>query len=292
MLPDLPQLDGVRHSYVKVNGFKMHVAEAGAHDGRPVVCLHGWPQSWWCWRKIIPTLAGAGYRVICPDLRGHGWSETPGRGYEKAQFADDLIALLDVLSLERVNLIAHDWGASAGFMAAVDHPHRFERYLALGIVPPFPSRSPAAPLQIWRLYYQLLISAPWSARLLSRPELYSEKVLPSGALRKDAFDEADLALAGALMGNPLRARVSQMVYRSWLAHDMWQVGRGRWSSKGLSVPTRLVIGAGDPVAVRAFIDGFERYADDMTLELLEGVGHFVPEEAPAETSERALAFFG
>src|SRR4051794_4053373 len=105
MLPELPQIDGVRHDFIRVNGFRMHVAEAGAHDGRPVVCLHGWPQAWWCWHKIMPTLAGAGFRVIAPDLRGHGWSETPGAGYEKAQFADDLIALMDALELDRVNLV-------------------------------------------------------------------------------------------------------------------------------------------------------------------------------------------
>jgi pimeloyl-ACP methyl ester carboxylesterase len=287
----MPELDGVRHSWVPVNGFKMHVAEAGAHEGPPVVLLHGWPQSWWCWRKVMPTLAGAGFRVLAADLRGHGWSETPGRGYEKAQFADDLIALLDGLGLDRVDLIGHDWGAMAGFMAAIDHPERFSHYLALGIVPPFPSRSPRALLNGWRLYYQFLLSAPWTPALLRRQALLSRVVLPSGILHGDAFDEFDLRLYDELMAPRIRNDVTSMVYRSFLAREFWTIGAGRWSSRGLKVPTRLVCGAGDPVAVPAFIDGFEEYADDMTFEALDGVGHFVPEEAPAATAERALALF-
>ena len=58
--------------------------------------LHGWPQHWWCWHKVIPELAER-YRVICPDLRGFGWSDAPPRGYDKPQFAADLVALLDAL---------------------------------------------------------------------------------------------------------------------------------------------------------------------------------------------------
>jgi pimeloyl-ACP methyl ester carboxylesterase len=287
----MPSLEGVRHSWVPVNGFKMHVAEAGPDDGRPIVCLHGWPQAWWCWRKVMPPLADAGFRVIAADLRGHGWSETPGRGYEKAQFADDLVALLDALGLDQVGLIGHDWGAMAGFIAAVDHPERFSRYLALGIVPPFPSRSARALLNGWRLYYQFLLSAPWTPALLRRSMLLSRVVLPSGTLHDDAFDDFDLRLYDALMAPRMRSDVTSMVYRSFLAREFWTVGAGRWSSKGLTVPTRLVCGAGDPVAVSAFIDGFEHYADDMTFEALDGVGHFVPEEAPAATVERALALF-
>jgi pimeloyl-ACP methyl ester carboxylesterase len=291
MLPPMPELEGARHSWVPVDGFKMHVAELGPVDGRPVVCLHGWPQAWWCWHKVMPGLADAGFRVVAPDLRGHGWSETPGRGYEKARFAADVVALLDGLGLDRVDLIGHDWGAMAGFMAAIDHPDRFAHYLALGIVPPFPARSPAALLNIWRIYYQFLLSAPWTPLMLRKARLIERVVIPSGTIADGAFGPDDLRLYDELMAPRMRNDVTSMVYRSWLAREFFTVGSGRWSSKGLSVPTRLVCGAGDPVAVSAFIDGFEHYAEDMTFEALDGVGHFVPEEAPDATVERALALF-
>jgi pimeloyl-ACP methyl ester carboxylesterase len=291
MLPPMPELQGARHSWVPVDGFRMHVAELGPADGPPVVALHGWPQAWWCWRKVMPGLADAGFRVLAPDLRGHGWSETPGSGYEKAQFAADLVALLDALGLERVDMMGHDWGAMAGFMAAIDHPSRFKHYLAMGIVPPFPSRSPRALLNGWRLYYQFLLSAPWTPLMLRRQILLSRVVLTSGIVDDSAFDDFDLKLYDGLMAPRFRNDVTTQVYRSFIRREFWTIGSGRWSKKGLTVPTRLVCGAGDPVAVSAFIDGFEHYADDMTFEALDGVGHFVPEEAPDATVERALALF-
>lgn len=291
-LPEMPELDGVRHSHVPVNGFRMHVAEAGAADGPAVVLLHGWPQCWWIWRHLMPVLAGAGYRVLAPDLRGHGWSETPGGGYEKAQFAADLVALLDALKLDRVSLVGHDWGAMAGFMAAVDHPSRFDRYVALGIVPPFPSRSPAAALHVWRVYYQFVLASPFSGLLVDNLGLVGKVFVPEGSARDAAFTEYDLSLYQSLLSGPLRRDVSKMVYRSWLAREFGVVASGHYAKKGLSVPTRIVVGEHDPVCKEALIRGAEKYSDDVAWEVLPDVGHFVPEEAPQETADRVLGFFG
>src|ERR1044071_10138677 len=82
-----PELDGVTHSYVDVPGARLHVAEAG--EGSPILLLHGWPQHWWTWRKVIPALAES-HRVICPDLRGFGWSEAPAGPYEISELAADM----------------------------------------------------------------------------------------------------------------------------------------------------------------------------------------------------------
>ncbi|MFX8848730.1 alpha/beta fold hydrolase, partial [Acinetobacter baumannii] len=77
-----PPLDGVTHEFVAAGALRMHVALAGPEDAPPLLLLHGWPQNWWLWRAIIPALASR-FRVIAPDLRGHGWSEAPAGGYEK-----------------------------------------------------------------------------------------------------------------------------------------------------------------------------------------------------------------
>ena len=76
MAPDstLPYVPGVRHRQVRAGDLEMHVAEAG--EGDPIVLLHGWPQHWYLWRDVIPLLAPHG-RVICPDLRGFGWTDAP-----------------------------------------------------------------------------------------------------------------------------------------------------------------------------------------------------------------------
>src|SRR3954464_14704297 len=154
----LPHADGVAHRRVNVDGARFHVAEAG--DGPPLVLLHGWPQHWWAWRKVIPRLAER-HRAIVPDLRGWGWSDAPPGQYLKQTFADDVLALLDVEGLDRVTILSHDWGGYASFLPAIDPPERVERLVALDIAPPFPPRpQPGALLLPVFLSYQFAIVTP------------------------------------------------------------------------------------------------------------------------------------
>ena len=94
-LSPMPEVDGVEHHWVEVNGLEIHYAEAGA--GEPLILLHGWPQHWWCWREVIGPLAEH-HRVICPDIRGMGWSQGSKDGYSWHGLAHDLIALMGGLS--------------------------------------------------------------------------------------------------------------------------------------------------------------------------------------------------
>jgi pimeloyl-ACP methyl ester carboxylesterase len=94
----LPQVEGVRHRFVQTSRLRVHTAEAG--EGESVLLLHGWPQHWYAWRKVIPLLA-ANQRLISPDLRGLGWTDAPRHGYGTAPLVEDLPALLDTLALER-----------------------------------------------------------------------------------------------------------------------------------------------------------------------------------------------
>jgi pimeloyl-ACP methyl ester carboxylesterase len=116
-----PELPGVQHKYVDAGGLRTHVALAGPGDAPPVLLVHGWPQNWWTWRHVIPTLAER-FRVIAPDLRGHGWSEAPASGYEKEQLASDMLAVLDALALERATWIGHDWGDGLAFWRPCARP--------------------------------------------------------------------------------------------------------------------------------------------------------------------------
>jgi pimeloyl-ACP methyl ester carboxylesterase len=288
MPPSMPELDGVRHSYVDVNGFRAHIAEAGDPDAAPVVMQHGWPQHWWCWRKVIPQLAER-YRVICPDLRGHGWSDAPPSGYSKPQLARDLIGVLDALGLERVRLVGHDWGAMAGFLACLGSPERFERYLAMGITPPLPSGDPKQLLGIWKLYYQLPLTAPFIApRLVAKPD-FIKRFLRAGLVRRDAMTDRDMDLfAQAVVERP---HVTLGIYRTFLLREFAPMAAGRWAGR-LRVPTRVLAGDHDIVTdAKRIRMAAERYADDMTVQDLQGVGHFVPEEVPDVVGAAALDFF-
>jgi pimeloyl-ACP methyl ester carboxylesterase len=94
---ELPHVEGVEHRDVRLPGrVRLHIAEAG--EGEPLVLLHGWPQHWYCWRGVVSEL-GSTYRLVMPDLRGFGWSEAPGGGYDAPTFAADIVALLDSLEL-------------------------------------------------------------------------------------------------------------------------------------------------------------------------------------------------
>src|SRR3954454_3042006 len=159
MADEFPQVEGVEHRYVDAGGLRVHVAEAGAGD--PLVLQHGWPEHWYAWRKLIPELAKR-YRVICPDLRGFGWTEATPGGYEKEALAGDLIALLDALELERVRLAGHDWGGIVGFLACLRAPERFERYCVLNMTPPWPETGGVGErlAAMARVSYQSLIAAP------------------------------------------------------------------------------------------------------------------------------------
>ena len=152
-----PELDGVTHRYLDVAGTRLHVAEAG--EGPPILLLHGWPQHWWAWRKVIPALAEE-RRVICPDLRGFGWSDAPPGRYEMQGFATDALALLDELGLDQVELIGHDWGGYAGFLLCLDAPERIDHYLVLGTAHPWFQPPRPSPQMLNRTAYQFLLASP------------------------------------------------------------------------------------------------------------------------------------
>ena len=153
----LPELPGVEHRFLDAGGVRLHVAEAG--EGEPVVLLHGWPEHWWTWRHLIPGLAER-YRVICPDLRGFGWSDAPRRGYEKEQFAADVAELLDSLGLHDVRLVGHDWGGVAGFILCVRRPDLVGRYLALNTGHLWPRVERSGARKLHGVAYQWVVAAP------------------------------------------------------------------------------------------------------------------------------------
>jgi pimeloyl-ACP methyl ester carboxylesterase len=284
-----PEIDGVRHRYVDVPGAKLHVAEAG--EGPPVLMLHGWPQHWWSWRKVIPELA-KDHRVIAPDLRGFGWSEAPAGSYELQGFADDALALLDALELEQVNLIGHDWGGYAGFLLCLSAPERVRRYLALGVSHPWFEPPPPSPRMAARISYQVILATPGlGTSVLRGLPGFVKLVLRRGAHPDMRWSEEELDCYAESFRSRDHARASSHVYRSFLTRELPRLRRGEHRSRRNSVPTLLLAGEADPVARGPVVEGFEPYADEMRLETIEGCGHFVAEERPDAVIERARELF-
>jgi pimeloyl-ACP methyl ester carboxylesterase len=121
-------------SRIACNGSEYHVRDSGG-DGPAVLLLHGAPDDGTVWRRQVDALAGAGYRVICPDLLGYGESDRPDpvERYRFAVMAEDLLGLLESLGLERVHLVAHDFGASVGWWIAARRPERVASLSALSL---------------------------------------------------------------------------------------------------------------------------------------------------------------
>lgn len=285
-----PEIDGVTHRYLDLPGVRLHVAEAG--EGSPVVLLHGWPQHWWTWRKVIPALAES-HRVICPDLRGFGWSEAPRGRYELSELAGDIVALLDVLELDRVDLIGHDWGGYIGFLLCLNAPQRIRNYLALGIVHPWFEPPKPSPQALQRTAYQFLLASPLVGEgVLRFAPGFVRLALRRGAHADMRWSKEELDCYAESVRSRDHALASSHVYRSFLLRELPRLKKGHYRAQRSSVPTRIITGEADPVIRADILAGFEPYADDMSVEEVEGCGHFIAEERPDLVIARARELFG
>jgi pimeloyl-ACP methyl ester carboxylesterase len=257
----MPELAGAEHSFHDLpTGVRVHGAAVGPAGAPPILALHGWPQHWWCWREVIAELGGE-FRVLCPDMRGFGWSGWPADGdFRKQRVADDAIALLDALGLERVRLVGHDCGWAA-ILAAVSAPQRVSSLLALGIGHPWVPRRVAA-RNAYRFAYMLPL-AVWPGPL---PRTILQTARRDGVGWTPA--ELDTYLSA------LSPKVTRRLYRSFLTHEL-ATRHGR-----LTVPARLMIGGREPLG-RYIATRFPG-----EVEVVDGVGHFLPEEAPALVARR------
>jgi len=288
-MDELPHVDGVEHRWVEARGARFHLAEAGEGDD-VVLCLHGWPQHWYMWRHLMPALAANGQRVLAMDLRGFGWSDATPDGYLKEDMADDVLAVLDELGIDRVKLVGHDWGGWIGFLLALKAPQRFERYLALNIVTPW-ATTRAMISHFWRFWYQAVIISPFGPGL-HRGGKFIRKVLVGGSTRKEVWDERTLDAFADNLAEPARAEAAVQVYRTFNRHEAWGVARGAYAGKRLTVPTRMLFGEDDFVLRPRMLAGYQHHADDMKVELVPGCGHFIADERPELVVSRALEFLG
>jgi len=173
--------------YIETNGIRLHMIMAGPKDGQPVILLHGFPEFWYGWRKQIPALAEAGYRIIVPDQRGYNLSDKPKgvKAYTLDKLVADILGLIDALGYEKVNLVGHDWGAMVAWAFAIWHPERLHKLSILNVPHPavmlnFLRRGD--PEQLRRSWYIFAIQLPW---------------LPEAMLSADNWRGADRALRGS-----------------------------------------------------------------------------------------------
>jgi pimeloyl-ACP methyl ester carboxylesterase len=285
---DPPQVPGVTHRYVDAGGLRVHLADAG--EGDPVLLLHGWPQHHFMWRHLIERLAPS-YRLLAPDLRGFGWTEAPGDGYDGETFARDQVALLDALELDRVRVIGHDWGGWTTFLLGLRHPERVERLVVCNAPHPWPRIGLQTLGQTPRSWYAAINATPGLGPLVHRRPAMPRAILRHGAPR-GTYSEAEIATYADSYRDPARARAMSRLYR-YYHRVLVQLARGAFRDSRLVAPSLLLFGERDRLVSQRLLAGdLGDRAEDLRIELVPDAGHFLVDEKPDLVGERAVSFFG
>jgi pimeloyl-ACP methyl ester carboxylesterase len=181
--------------------------------------------------------------------------------------------------------MGHDWGGWIGFLLCLHHRQRVERFVACNVPPPWRSRDPRAPLDLWRLSYQAALSMPTLGGAFGR------RVARLGLRSARALSDAEIdAFVDRLGGE--RGRATELLYRTFLLREAVRVLSGRYRAGDLSVPTLLLFGERDQVIPLRTVEAAAAQSDAVELEVVPGASHFVVDERPELVAERALGFFG
>jgi pimeloyl-ACP methyl ester carboxylesterase len=286
--PNLP--DGFASTftsrYVDAGDLRQHVVTGG--DGPPLLLVHGWPQTWYAWRLVMPTLA-RDFQVIVPDQRGTGLSGKPEDGYDTGTLAGDLVALMDALGHDRFAVVGHDTGMWIGYALAADHPGRVDR-LAVAETP-LPGVSPSPPLlanahlnnALWHFAFNRL-AAVNDQLVTGREEIYfgwqfatkAARPLPGYAVQH---------YIDMLAADPVALHASFAIYRTL---DATIAQNQQRKTQRLQMPV-LAIG-GEKSLGGQVADTMKLAADDVQTLVVRGCGHHPPEEAPEETLAALTAF--
>ena len=278
----------VTHRYIDIGDMKIHIAEAG--EGEPLIMLHGWPQHWYMWKKQISYFAKH-YRVIAADIRGFGWSDAPHNGYTKDELSEDLVKLIYKLGYKEVRLLSHDWGGWIGFIAAAKNPGLIKQHFACNIPPIWPKLDLKLIPATFKLSYMIPISIPYFGPKMLNKENYQHWLFKRGNTRKEGWTEDQMNVFSERFKDISRAKASSKLYRDFVIKEYLPLGLGKYKKYYMKTPTYCLFGTKDKQVSTAFLRGYEKYADNITVERVENTGHFIVDEKPDLVNERAMKFF-
>jgi pimeloyl-ACP methyl ester carboxylesterase len=277
--PNLPAgfTDMFTSRYIDAGDVRLHAVVGG--DGPPLLLVHGWPESWYAWRLLMPALA-RDFTVVAVDQRGMGLSDKPTNGYDTGTQAADLLAAMDALGHRRFAVVGHDTGFAISYALAADHPERVER-VALAEIPGSPGTVTAPPLflpgplndRLWHLGFNR-IDGLNEQLVAGREDLFFRWEFDAAA--KKLPDEV-IGYYVRMLSNPDSLRGSFGWYRALdttIAQDQQR------KTRLLAMPV-LAIG-GEASFGSHVAEAVQAVADDVRGIVIPGVGHFVAEEAPEE----------
>lgn len=276
----------LQHAYADLGDVRLHYVTAG--QGPAVVLLHGWPQTWFMWRDIIPGLAER-YRVIAPDLRGLGDSSRPVGGYDKKTIANDIWRLAyEVLDEPRLFVVGHDWGGPVAFALAAQHRDAIRR-IAVFDVPVPGDGTPVMFNNRWHhgLHWELDFPEALTA---GREDLYLGFFYRNWGARPDAISDDAQREYLRTYRQPGAMRAGFNFYRAIrqdIADNEAFLAQGK-----LQMPVLCWGGEGGRGRGALALESWQRVAANVQGGIAEGCGHWIPEERPDWTLQQLLAFFG
>ncbi len=282
-MPATPQ-----HHTVTANGIKQHWVEAG--QGPPVMLLHGFPETWYAWRKQIPVLAEH-YRLIVPDLRGYGETEKPASGYDKRTMAADIRALMEHLGIPRAAIIGHDRGARVATRFAKDHPDAISRLVVLDNIPTltiFEKMDAEIARGHWFFIFNNVPDLP-EALIQGREEIWLRYILQGWTYDPEALTPEDLTAYTRAYQKPGAVRGALSDYRAG-KEDVAQDKVDRATK--IACPTLALWGADFELVGKMWdVEGIWRgMASDLHVAPIAQCGHLPHEERPEEVNATLLSF--
>jgi pimeloyl-ACP methyl ester carboxylesterase len=259
---------GDRARMIQVNGISIYVEQHGS--GKPVLLLHGWPDSHYVWRNQVPFLAANGFRVITPDLRGFGSSDRPEgvSAYSLQNAVGDALGVLDAHDVGAADVVGHDWGAAVAWLIAALHPDRVRKLVVLSVPHPL---SPLTLRQREMAWYQLFFQFDGVAEAWLQQDdwaLFRELLRNNGDIARYVTDlSRESALTASL--NWYRANLAPRLPRPLPSLPLVQAPTlGIWSTND-----HYLDGERMKISDR-FVKGPWRY------EQIEGASHWIPLDAP------------
>jgi len=275
---------------LRANGISFRALAEGPADGPLAILLHGFPELAISWKRQLPALAAAGMRAVAPDLRGYGGTEQQGP-YDLRTLCADVAGLVRALGRERASIIGHDWGAAIAWGTAFLEPQVVERLTVMNC--PHPAVMARAlltnPRQLLRSWYMFAFQIPLLPQLLlSRDRAAAvARALRGGSTIRSVWTDEALEPYREAFAQPGAAKAAIGYYRAALLHP--SIVRDA-KARPIRAPTKIIWGADDRFLGRELIarSAMHPYFAEGNLpqiELIEGAGHFVQNEASERVND-------
>lgn len=285
-----PLLPNAQHHYADLGDVQLHYLTMGQPSGQtvPVVLLHGWPQSGYAWRKVMPTLARAHY-VIAPDLRGLGDSSRPLVGYDKKTIANDVWRLLhDQLGLQQFNVVGHDWGGPVGYALAAAHPQAVRRLAVLDVtIPGDGGTNFSQGGKRWHHAFHQTVDMP-EALIAGRESIYFTWFYRNWGHHPDVLSGNDIAEYLRVYSQPGALRAGFAYYRN-LPQDVMD-NQAINSAFKLPMPVLALGGNQGWGRGTEVLQSLLRLGSNVRGGVIDNCGHWMAEEQPQALLAHLLPF--